>query len=100
MSRGTSRLVEFHATSRDTPRLGIRHVSCYSTSREIEDLHRHFLNFTHEYLCVTMRGQPRVSEVTLERYHMTLAIDKIDERGLINTARRICLPKKTKVMLY
>ena len=55
MFRGTSRLVEFHST-------------LYSTSRENEDFHRHFLKFTHEYLHVTMRGQPRVSEVTLEWY--------------------------------
>ena len=68
MSRGTSRLVEFHATSRDTPRLGILHVSCYSTSHENEDLHGHFLNFTRKYLRVIMRGQPCVSEVTLEQY--------------------------------
>ena len=37
-------------------------------SRENEDFHGHFLNFTHEYLRVTMRGLPRVSEVTPERY--------------------------------
>ena len=31
---------------------------------------------------------------------MTLAIDKMDERGHINTARHERLPKKTKVMWY
>ena len=31
---------------------------------------------------------------------MTLAIDKMDGRGHINTARREHLPKKTKVMRY
>ena len=31
---------------------------------------------------------------------MTPAIDKIGGRGLINTARRVCLPNKTKVMRY
>ena len=29
--------------------------------------------------------------------YITLAIDKMDGRGLINTARHECLPKKTKV---
>ena len=29
---------------------------------------------------------------------MTFATDKMDGRGLINTARCVCLPKKTKVM--
>ena len=31
---------------------------------------------------------------------MTLAIDKMDGHGLINTARRERMPKKTKVMQY
>ena len=67
MSRGTSRLVVFHASL--APRLVVFHVSCYSWSRENEDFHGNFLNFTREYLRVTMRGPPRVSEVTLELYH-------------------------------
>ena len=69
MSRGTSRLVEFHAslysTSRGTPRVVLLHVS------RNEDFHGKFLNFTHEYPRVTMRGPPRVSEVTLERYRIS-----------------------------
>ena len=32
--------------------------------------------------------------------YMTPAIDKMDERGLINTTHRAHLPKKTKVMQY
>ena len=35
-------------------------------SRENEDFHGKFLNFTHKYLHVNMCGPPRVSEVTLE----------------------------------
>ena len=31
-------------------------------------------------------------------YFKTLAVDKMDECGHINTARHECLPKKTKVM--
>ena len=62
MSRGTSRLVVFPASL--APRL----ISCYSMSRENEDFHGNFLNFTCEYLRVTMRGLPCVSEVTLELY--------------------------------
>ena len=31
---------------------------------------------------------------------MTLAINKMDGHGLISTAHRECLPKKTKVMQY
>ena len=31
---------------------------------------------------------------------MTLAVHKMDGHGHINTARRECLPKKTKVMRY
>ena len=31
---------------------------------------------------------------------MTLAFDKMDGRGLINTAHCECLPKKTKVTWY
>ena len=45
----------------------ILYVLCYSTSRENEDFHGNFFNFTHEYLRVTMRGPPRMSEVTVER---------------------------------
>ena len=82
------------------PRLGICHVSCYSTSHEIEDLHGHFLNFIREYLCVIMRGQPRVSEVTLERYRMTLAIDKIDERGLINPLTAVAAIWRLEVITH
>ena len=67
MSHGTSRLVEFVPR---TPCLVILHLSCYSTSRVNEDFHRKFLNFTCEYLRVTMHGPPHVSEVTLELYHM------------------------------
>ena len=29
---------------------------------------------------------------------MMLAVNKMDGRGLINTVRRECLPKKTKVL--
>ena len=66
MSRGTSRLVVFHALL--VSRLVVFHVSCYSMSHENEDFHGNFLNFTRKYLRVTMRGPPRVSEVTLELY--------------------------------
>ena len=66
MSRGTSCLVVFHASL--APRLMVFHVSCYSTSHENEDFHGKVLNFTREYLRVTMRGPPRVSEVTPELY--------------------------------
>ena len=66
MSCGTLCLVVFHALL--APRLVVFHISCYSTSHENEDFHGNFLNFTGEYLCVTMRGLPRVSEVTLELY--------------------------------
>ena len=69
MSRGTSCLVVFHASL--APRLVVFHVSCYSTSRENKDFHGKFLNFTCEYLRVTMRGLPRVSEVTLELYRIS-----------------------------
>ena len=68
MSHGTSSLVVFHASL--APCLVVFHVSCHSMSRENEDFHSNFMNFTHEYLHVTMRGQPRVSEVTLELYCM------------------------------
>ena len=60
--------VSWNFTPHCTPRLVILHVSCYSTSHENEDFHRKLLNFSREYLRVTMRGPPRVSEVTLERY--------------------------------
>ena len=66
MSRSTSRLMVFHASL--APCLGVFHISCYSTSRENEDFHSNLLNFTYEYLCVTMHGLPRMSEVTLELY--------------------------------
>ena len=66
MFDGTSRLVVFHGFC--TPCLVILHVLCYSTSHENEDFRREFLNFTREYLHVTMHGPPRVSEVTLELY--------------------------------
>ena len=72
MSHGTSRLMEFHAslhsTSCGTPRLVLHHIS------RNEDFHRKFLNFTREYLRVTMRGLPGVSEVTLELYCTNEAI--------------------------
>ena len=54
--------------SRGISHLTVLHVLCYSTSRENEDFHGKFLNLTCEYLCVTMRGPPRVSEITLELY--------------------------------
>ena len=66
MYRGTPRLVVSHASL--APCLVVFHVSCYTTSHENEDFHGNFLNFTREYLRVTMRGLPRVSEVTLELY--------------------------------
>ena len=68
MSRGTSRLMVFHALL--APCLVVFHVTCYSNSRENEDFHGNFLNFAREYLCVTMHGPPRMSEVTLELYHI------------------------------
>ena len=37
-------------------------------SHETQNFHGKFLNFTREYLCVTMCGLPRVSEVTVELY--------------------------------
>ena len=40
-------------------------------SRENEDFHGKFLNFTREYLCVTMHGPPCVIEVILELYHIS-----------------------------
>ena len=56
-----------------TPRLVILHISCYSTSHKNEGFYRKFLNFTSEYLRVTMCGLPCVSEVTLELYRSYLA---------------------------
>ena len=60
--------VSWNFMPRCTPRLMILHVSCYSSSRENEDFHGKILNFTCEYLRVTMRGPPCMSEVTLELY--------------------------------
>ena len=39
-------------------------------SRENQDFHGKFLNFTHKYLHVTTRGLPRLSEVTVELYRI------------------------------
>ena len=56
-----------------TPRLVILHMLCYSMSCENEDFHGKFLNFTREYLHVTMHGLPRMSEVTLKLYCISRA---------------------------
>ena len=56
--------------SRDTPRLVLLHVLCYSMPHENEDFHRKVLNFTREYLFVTMHGPPHMSEATLELYRI------------------------------
>ena len=87
ISNGTSRRVVFHTSL--APRLMVFHVSCYSTSRENEDFHGNFLNFTCKYLHVTMRGPPRVSEVTLELYRIKMA--QI-ENHVKETIQHIMLP--------
>ena len=41
-------------------------------SRESQDFHGKFLNFTCEYLCVTTRELSRMSEVVVERYRILI----------------------------
>ena len=65
-------LHSWHFTSRGIPRLVVFHVLWYPTPCGDPRLVKikGILNFTREYLRVTMRGLSRMSEVTVELYRI------------------------------
>ena len=64
--------VSWHSTFRGIPCIVSFHISWYFTPRINQDSHGKFLNFTREYLCVMMRGLPRMCEVIVELYHIRI----------------------------